>query len=185
MTSIIRVGQSQFASVPIDEDSVERITTCLSSLANYVSTAQGSDHESEVREIFLVDTQKAYAKMVVQEEKKQAEKRAKDSKKKVIQPDDAVSFRQFFKKSGQAEAEEYESALTKATGALDEEEGLLSKLSRVVQLTGAVIAVYHTADLTVQLIYRVLIAPQASPILYMRKHTCTCISSTSTSMCSL
>ncbi|KAI9604669.1 hypothetical protein KEM48_002333 [Puccinia striiformis f. sp. tritici PST-130] len=33
MTSVIRVGQIQFALVPIDEGSVEQITTCLQALA--------------------------------------------------------------------------------------------------------------------------------------------------------
>ncbi|EKG08872.1 hypothetical protein MPH_14206, partial [Macrophomina phaseolina MS6] len=33
MTSIIRVGQSKFVSVPIDEDSQERIMNCIESLA--------------------------------------------------------------------------------------------------------------------------------------------------------
>lgn len=65
MTSIIRVGQSQFVTVPIDEDSQERITTCLASLASFQPK---STEEEEIREVFLVDTQKAYSKMVQHEE---------------------------------------------------------------------------------------------------------------------
>lgn len=102
MTSIIRVGQSQFATVPIDEDSQERISTCLQALAAFQPK---SSEEKEVREMFLVDTQKAYSKMVKQEEKKANEKRAKAAKATVVQADDLVSFRQFAKKGG-AEADE-------------------------------------------------------------------------------
>lgn len=151
MTSIIRVGQSQFVTVPIDEDSQERISTCLQALASFQTK---SPEQAEVREIFLVDTQKAYSNMVGHEEKKAKEKRAKDSKASLVQADDPVAFRQFAKKNG-GEVDEvrhcwpermwqilmyhnvqYESALTKATGSLDNDESLLSKLSRVVQLTG-------------------------------------------------
>lgn len=143
MTSLIRVGQSQFVSAPIDEDSQERISTCLQSLAVFEPK---SLEEDEIRTMFLEDTQKAYSKMVAQEEKKAAEKRAKDSKKAIIQPDDLVSFRMFKKVNAAAEVEdEYASAMTKAAGLGDNDDNLLSKLSRVVQLTGFSDPVYAEA----------------------------------------
>ena len=61
MTSIIRVGQSKFVSVPIDEDSQERIFNCIRMLSE-MSTSKSID------EIFLLDTKAAYAKMVATEE---------------------------------------------------------------------------------------------------------------------
>lgn len=61
MTSIIRVGQSKFVSVPIDEDSQERIFNCIRMLGE-MSTSKSID------EIFLLDTKAAYAKMVATEE---------------------------------------------------------------------------------------------------------------------
>ena len=61
MTSIIRVGQSKFVSVPIDEDSQERIFNCIRMLSE-MSTSKSID------EIFLMDTKAAYAKMVATEE---------------------------------------------------------------------------------------------------------------------
>lgn len=143
MTSLIRVGQSQFVSAPIDEDSQERISTCLQSLAAFQPK---SAEEGEIRDMFLKDTQQAYSKMVAQEEKKAAEKRAKDSKKTIVQPDDLVSFRMFKKANAAAEGEdEYESAMTKAAGLGENDESLLSKLSRVVQLTGFSDPVYAEA----------------------------------------
>src|SRR5258708_25408949 len=61
MTSIIRVGQSKFVSVPIDEDSQERIFNCIRMLSE-MSTSKS------INEIFLMDTKAAYAKMVATEE---------------------------------------------------------------------------------------------------------------------
>ena len=61
MTSIVRVGQSHFAAIPIDEDSRERIMNCIETLAN-LQTAEAAS------EIFLKDTRAAYTKMVANEE---------------------------------------------------------------------------------------------------------------------
>lgn len=63
MTSVIRVGQSQFAAVPIDEDSEERIMSCVRTLAS----AELSKDQN-VKDMFLKDTKAAYAKMVAHEE---------------------------------------------------------------------------------------------------------------------
>ena len=91
MTSIIRVGQSKFVTVPIDEDSQERIMGCIRVLSEMTL-------ERSVNEIFLLDTKAAYAKMVATEEKKAQEKREKESKTSAIQVDDVLTFRQFSKK---------------------------------------------------------------------------------------
>jgi coatomer subunit beta len=61
MTSIVRVGQSQFAAVPIDEDSQERIMNCVETLAQL----QGS---TMMNDVFLRDTKAAYSTMVKAEE---------------------------------------------------------------------------------------------------------------------
>jgi coatomer subunit beta len=109
MTSTIRVGQSKFVTVPIDEDSQERILNCVQTLSEL-------KEKDSVNNIFLEDTKAAYAKMVATEEvrlasmlilvaahafvqKKVAEKREKESKAKAVQVDDVLSFRQFSKKS--------------------------------------------------------------------------------------
>lgn len=65
MTSVIRVGQSKFSAVPIDEDSQERIMNCIETLAQL----QGS---KVVKEVFLQDTKSAYARMVATEEVRSA-----------------------------------------------------------------------------------------------------------------
>ena len=91
MTSIIRVGQSKFVTVPIDEDSQERVMGCIRVLSEM-------SLNKTINEIFLLDTKAAYAKMVATEEKKAQEKREKDSKTSAVQVDDVLSFRQFSKK---------------------------------------------------------------------------------------
>lgn len=61
MTSIVRVGQSKFAAIPIDEDSRERVMTCIETLAKMQASKAAKD-------IFLRDTKAAYSKMVATEE---------------------------------------------------------------------------------------------------------------------
>ncbi|KAF2172295.1 hypothetical protein M409DRAFT_50016 [Zasmidium cellare ATCC 36951] len=137
MISIIRAGQSQFVKAPIDEDSVDRIMSCVGSLAEF---AQKKDLETA----FLDDTRKAFRDMVQVEEKKRAEKDAVLKAKNAIQVDDVVSIRQLSKKNVDG-AEEAEIDLEKATGGDATTENLTSKLSHVVQLTGFSDPVYAEA----------------------------------------
>ncbi|KAG8967330.1 coatomer subunit beta [Tulasnella sp. 419] len=138
MTSIVRVGQSKFAAVPIDEDSQERIMNCVRTLAELQT-------EPIVNDIFLKDTKAAYTKMVATEEKKAAEKKEKETKAVAIQVDDLLTFRQFSKKAATDGIEDYELDVTKATGAGEVTESIISDLSRVVQLTGFSDPVYAEA----------------------------------------
>ncbi|KAG9093773.1 coatomer subunit beta, partial [Ceratobasidium sp. UAMH 11750] len=145
MTSIIRVGQSQFSAVPIDEDSQERIMNCVQTLA---SAELAKD--VRVKDMFLKDTKAAYAKMVAHEEKKAAEKKAKDTKKSAVQADDLITFRQFAKKTTNEGIDDYELEVSRATGAADVGGSVLSNLSRVVQLTGFSDPVYAEAYVKIQ-----------------------------------
>lgn len=61
MTSTIRIGQSKFVTVPIDEDSAERIMNCIQTLSELETQP---DTKEIVKEIFLEDTKKAYSKML-------------------------------------------------------------------------------------------------------------------------
>lgn len=99
MASIVRVGQSKFVAVPIDEDSQERILNCVQTLAQL-------EDSKPAQEIFLEDTKAAYTKMVTTAERKVAEKKAKESKSVAIQADDLISFRQFTKKVTGGDADE-------------------------------------------------------------------------------
>ena len=136
MISIIRVGQSAFVKAPIDEDSVDRIMSCVRSLAEF-------SERKELETSFLDDTRKAFRAMVEVEERKRAEKTAVEKAKTAIQVDDVFAIRQLTKKSA-GDGTDIEIDLEQATGG-DTTEELSSKLSRVVQLTGFSDPVYAEA----------------------------------------
>ncbi|KAL1384054.1 adaptin N terminal region-domain-containing protein [Phyllosticta capitalensis] len=138
MISIIRVGQSHFVKNQIDEDSVDRIMTCVRALAEF-------QQKKELEAIFLEDTRKAFRTMVQFEEKKRAAKEAIERAKSAIQVDDVIPIRQLAKKNTTEGADEIELDLEKATGGDTATEDLSSKLSRVVQLTGFSDQVYAEA----------------------------------------
>ena len=94
MASIIRVGQSKFVTVQIDEDSLERIMNCIQTLSE-LDTKEG------VSEIFLEDGKKAFGRMLDAQEKRAADKKEAETEKKknVVQVDDLLLFRQFSKKT--------------------------------------------------------------------------------------
>ncbi|KAJ9647771.1 coatomer subunit beta [Coniosporium tulheliwenetii] len=138
MISIIRVGQSQFVKNPIDEDSIDRIMSCVRSLAEF-------EQKNVLETIFLDDTRKAFRAMVQVEERKRSEKEAMEKAKTAIQIDDVVQIRQLAKKNTVDGAEEFELDLEGATGGDVGAEDLSSKLSRVVQLTGFSDPVYAEA----------------------------------------
>jgi coatomer subunit beta len=138
MISIVRVGQSQFVKAPIDEDSVDRIMSCVRALAEF-------SERKELETSFLDDTRKAFRAMVEVEEKKRADKDAVEKAKTAVQVDDVLSIRQLAKKSAQDGMDEMELDLEKATGGDASFEDLSSKLNRVVQLTGFSDPVYAEA----------------------------------------
>lgn len=138
MISIIRVGQSQFVKAPIDEDSVDRIMSCVRSLAEF------TEHR-ELEQVFLDDTRKAFRAMVQVEEKKRAAKAAFEKAKAAVQVDDVVQIRQLSKKNAVDGTDDIALDLERATGGEATSEDLTSKLSRVVQLTGFSDPVYAEA----------------------------------------
>ncbi|KAF5312232.1 hypothetical protein D9619_002508 [Psilocybe cf. subviscida] len=138
MTSIIRIGQSKFVTVQIDEDSSERIMNCIQTLS-------GLQTEPAVHDVFLDDTKTAYTKMLGAQEKRAAEKKEAETKKAVaIQVDDLLSFRQFSKKTAD-EAIDYDEDVGRATGAGEVQEDFMSNLSRISQLTGFSDPIYAEA----------------------------------------
>ena len=137
MISIIRVGQSQFVTTLIDEDSVDRIMSCVRSLSEF-------SEKKELEAVFLEDTRRSFATMVATEEKKRAAKEASEKMKSAVNVDDSFSIRQLKKKDADG-SDEIEQDLERATGGDTATEDLSSKLSRVVQLTGFSDPVYAEA----------------------------------------
>lgn len=138
MISIIRVGQSQFVKAPIDEDSVDRIMSCVKILAEL-------EQNKELNTAFLTDTREAFRAIVQAEEKKRAAKEASEKAKTAVQIDDILQIRQLSKKNVDSGTDEVKLDLEKATGGDLAAEDLPSKLSRVVQLTGFSDPVYAEA----------------------------------------
>lgn len=138
MISVVRAGQSEFAKMPIDEDSIDRIMSCVRSLAEF-------GKKRELENAFLEDTRKAFRDMVQVEEKKRAEKDAAAKARNAIQVDDAFSIRQLSKKNTVDGVDELQMDLDMATGGSTATEALTSKLNRVVQLTGFSDPVYAEA----------------------------------------
>ncbi|KAF8730552.1 hypothetical protein AX14_005483 [Amanita brunnescens Koide BX004] len=138
MTSLIRVGQSKFVTVPIDEDSSERIMNCIQSLSEL-------EQAPAVHQIFLHDTRETFSKMLGAQEKRAAEKREAESlKAAAIQVDDLLSFRQFSKRAAD-EMIDYDADVGRATGAGEIQEDFMSNLSRISQLTGFSDPIYAEA----------------------------------------
>ncbi|KAJ7837055.1 coatomer protein [Mycena olivaceomarginata] len=137
MTSIIRVGQSKFVTVQIDEDSNERIMNCIKTLSELES-------ERAVQEIFLADTKTAFSRMLGAQEKRALDKKeAETTKVAAVQVDDLLTFRQFSKKAAD-EAIDYDEDVGRATAG-DVQEDFISNLSRISQLTGFSDPIYAEA----------------------------------------
>lgn len=91
MSSIIRVGQSQFVKTRIDEDSIDRIMSCFQALADFKQI-------KDIEDVFLTETKSAYTTMLVAEDKLRKEKAQEERNKSAIQVDDVISIRQLVKK---------------------------------------------------------------------------------------
>lgn len=142
MISIIRVGQSQFVKTFIDEDSVDRIMSCVRSLSEF-------SQRKELETVFLQDTRKSFRTMVQTEEKKRAAKEASERAKSAVNVDDSFNIRQLKKKDADG-SDEVGEDLERATGGDTATEDMTSKLSRVVQLTGFSDSVYAEAYVKVR-----------------------------------
>ena len=138
MISILRVGQSQFVQAPIDEDSVDRIMSCVRSLAEF-------KEKKNLQTVWMDDTRKAFRAMIQVEEKKRAAEEAYQKAKTAVQVDDVVQIRQLSKKNATDGLDDAAVDIERATGGEATTEDLSSKLSRVVQLTGFSDPVYAEA----------------------------------------
>ncbi|KAJ1959531.1 coatomer subunit beta, partial [Dipsacomyces acuminosporus] len=138
MAGIIRIGQSTFVSNPIDEDSYDRVLACIRAL-------EYMDEDSEVlTDAFIGDTQQAFARLVKGEVKRVAEEEKKNSKDAAVKVDDSISFRLLAKKDAAEGTDSVEHDIELATGEA-ENCASVSRLDKVVQLTGFSDAVYAEA----------------------------------------
>lgn len=141
MTSVIRVGQSRFVATKIDEDSKDRIFTCLQILGK---AAHSSSEAQTAADVFLRDTREAFALMLQHEQRKS---HADEEKQHIAaQPHAQMTFRQLGSSGNQEDEIDFEAELSRATGvATVTKEDFISKLQRVVQLSGFSDPVYAEA----------------------------------------
>lgn len=99
MSSIIRVGNSRFVKVCIDEDSVDRIMTCFRAVAEFADI-------KEVEDVFLKETKSAYTTMLGAEYAARKAKAQEERNKSAIQVDDVIAIRQLVKKGTDKNTEE-------------------------------------------------------------------------------
>lgn len=143
MTSIIRVGHSKYVATQIDEDSEERVMTCLKILGQ---STLSHDEAIEAADVFLRDTRDAYAQLLQHERTKAAAEGESEQKRITTQPHEQLRFRQLGAAGGADDDIDYEAELSRATGMVKTaKDDFISKLQRVVQLTGFSDPVYAEA----------------------------------------
>lgn len=134
MVSILRVGESSFVKKKIDEDSFERIMSCIRFL---------SENKTDVKlleEAFLDDTVKAFRKQL-----EQTTKESLQSTQLVVEEvDDTISFRQLTNKDTVV-VDNDSKELDAVQVGLKPKEDLSSRLNKIVQLTGFSDPVYAEA----------------------------------------
>ncbi|KAG5362800.1 Coatomer subunit beta [Yarrowia sp. B02] len=138
LTSILRAGQSEFSAVSIDEDSTDRILSCIRAIS------QG-DREPAVVEAYREDTKEAFRALVGKLDKVRADKKAADKRNNAVQVDDSLSFRQLVKTDG--DDEEPEALDTIDTAVVSTKP--LSSLAKVQPLTGFSDPIYAEAVINV------------------------------------
>lgn len=176
MTSIIRLGRSELPVSPMDEDAYDRVMSCLRILsASGDVDAQGE--QALVKKVFLDECRNTYAELL----KSDGYKRSVDKKNAIlgksstkkpkaqVQVDDVITCRFLkTKKSLTDGANDFDLDLTRATGGNERGDDYMSRLSRVVQLTGFSDPVYAEAYVNVHqydILLDVLIVNQTSETL--------------------
>ena len=159
ITSVLRLGKSDLPPTQIDPDNYERTAACLRALLEPTKITNRT---------FLADSRQSFATMLESKKKLEAQSKT-EVRKQTRQPDDLLVLRQLRGRKAAADdsVDQYEVDLTRATGVTDEE-GLLSKLSRIVQLTGHSDAVYAEAYVNVHqydILLDILVVNQTSETL--------------------
>lgn len=137
MVSILRVGDSQYVKKKIDEDSSERIMSCIRFL---------SEDQTDIKlleEAFLDDTMDAFKQQVEEQLSKQAQN-TETLHVTQEQVDEPIAFRQFVNKDNKV-VDDNEKELNAVQHGAQPKEDLTSRLNKIVQLTGFSDPVYAEA----------------------------------------
>lgn len=137
MVSILRVGDSVYVKKKIDEDSSERIMSCIRFL---------SEDQTDIKlleEAFLDDTMEAFKEQVEEQISKQTQN-TESLHLTLEDVDEPISFRQFSNKDSKV-LDENEKELSAVQSGSQPKEDLTSRLNKIVQLTGFSDPVYAEA----------------------------------------
>jgi coatomer subunit beta len=136
MASVLHLGKSGLFAAAIDEDSYERIMTCLMCLA---------EPSPQLHEIFLQHSHAAFLQMLESLKELQNLSKVDTKKEAEVQADNQIVFRALRTKEDAAE-DEFELNLKQATGVDEDAKDALSlKLNKVFQLSGFSDPVYAEA----------------------------------------
>jgi len=133
MASIMHLGKSGIPTAAIDEDSYDRMMSCLRVL---------SEPSDEAVAVFLSKCHVAFAEMLAATS--QADAVVVEKKTVDVHADDLISFPALRSSEEMGAGDDFDAILTKATGNTDEPENE-SKLNKVFQLSGFSDPVYAEA----------------------------------------
>lgn len=137
MVSILRVGETSYVKKRIDEDSSERIMSCVRFLS------EGETDIKVLEEAFLDDTLTVFKQQI--EEKLSKDLSSVDiSNLKIENVDEPITFRQFSNKDTKV-VDENDKELSAVQDGSKQKEDLSSRLNKIVQLTGFSDPVYAEA----------------------------------------
>ncbi|QPG74556.1 hypothetical protein FOA43_001887 [Brettanomyces nanus] len=137
MVSIVRAGQSASAKSKIDEDSIDRIMTCVRILSD-----DGDDELTA--KAFLEDTKDAFEKQLALAASRETGKRQVNRQDNCSQADDSIGFRQLTTEEAEI-VDITEQELAQISGGTTQREDLTSRLKKIAQLTGFSDPVYAEA----------------------------------------
>ncbi|ODQ67583.1 putative coatomer beta subunit [Nadsonia fulvescens var. elongata DSM 6958] len=137
MTSVLRVGKSETVETQIDEDSVDRIMSCIRTLAQ--------PEKTPVQEAYLNDTKQAFKVLVRAKDRERAKINAAEKAKNADDVDDTLAFRQFAKLNKSHEIAATDEDIIDAVSADTFSASSANGLNRVIQLTGFTDSIYAEA----------------------------------------
>lgn len=144
IVAIMRLGDAGSAlPAPLDDDSKDRMASCLKVLANPTE---------EATQVYLEDCRRSLVAMINEKKSQDAAEKKAEIAKAFLQPDDLIDFTHLKAKRGLTQLEiEDEAAddLSRATGLAESAEADAKRLNRVLQLTGFSDPVYAEAVVTV------------------------------------
>jgi coatomer subunit beta len=140
--AIIRLGRSShMPHLTIDEDSFERVVTCLRIL---------SSDDPEARDLFSGHCRESFSMLLQDAETKKAGQADDADKTEQVQTDELIQFRQLRAKvAGADDVDDVVADIARATGSDERAQDVSKKLSKIIQLTGFSDTVYAEAYVTV------------------------------------